>query len=84
MPGVPLHASVGGNRAESADIVVSEVPAVIVCFAERDGLLRQDVTQGAEMQRLGVGDDPVEIENDGADHQPFSLMRSPATTAICS
>ena len=78
MPGVPLHASIGGNRAERADIVVAEVPAVVVGFGERDGLLRQDVTQGAEMQRLGVGDDAVEIENDGADHQAFSLMRSPA------
>ena len=84
LPGVPLHAPVGRNCAEGADVVVSEVSSVVVGFGEHDGLLSQDVTQGTEMQRFGIGDDAVEIEDDGADHQAFSLMRSPARMAICS
>ena len=54
--------------SNAPDIVESEVAVVVLAFGERDAAFGEHVAEGAEVQRLAVGDHAVEVEHDRADH----------------
>ena len=59
---------VRSNRSKRTDIVVSEIAGVIIAFGEREPFLSEDVAKCAEVERLAVGENAVEVEDDGANH----------------
>ena len=54
------------GRHETSTIVETKVIGVILCLCEDDIDTGQDLCQGGEVEGLGVGNDPVEIKNNGA------------------
>jgi hypothetical protein len=64
---VPLHAR--SVAPAEADVVVPST-TVVVGFGEQTASERGR-HQGTEMQRFGVGDDAIEIEDDRPDHRFF-------------
>jgi len=59
--------------------IVGYSPTLMVAGVAVPG---QDVSKGAEMERLAVGDDAVEVEDDGAEH--YFFIRSPARMGMSS
>ena len=53
------------HGAKHPDIVVAEIGGVVLLLGERDARLLQDVPERRAMQRLAVGDDAIEVEDDG-------------------
>ena len=80
----PVFALVARERP---DIVISQVFAEIVRFAQADVVIREDLAIRLEMKRLAVGDDAIEVEHNRAQHgsgafpHSFSFRRSPARIA---
>src|SRR6185295_11348316 len=60
----PCEAAVPRERRERADVVVAEITGEVVLAREHDPFFGQCLLKGFEVQRLAVGDDPVEIEDD--------------------
>jgi hypothetical protein len=56
------------SRLERAAIVKPEVAGVVVGFGKHDTLLAQDPLKQPEVDRLVIDDDPVEIQNQSAEH----------------
>ena len=69
-------AAVGADRLERAGIVEPEIPRVVVALGQCQPLFGKDLTEALEVQRLAVGDDAVEVEDDAAERHGLSF--SPA------
>src|SRR5947208_3471450 len=57
-----------GNRPERPDSAVPEIASVVGGFGQGQALSREHFAKSAEMQRLAVSEDAVEVEHDGANH----------------
>src|SRR5207247_7285541 len=57
-------AAIGAHVPEDPGVVVPEVAAVVVLLGQGHSLLLENVSKRREVQRLAVGDDAVEIEDD--------------------
>ena len=68
------------HRCERTGIVESEKLRVVVVLGQRDAFARKHALEGAEMQRLAVREDAVEVEDDRSKrHYVFGrLSFSPA------
>ena len=55
--------------------IYTQVRAVAVILRERQAVLGQRLLEATQMRRLVVGDDAVEVENNGTDHGLASLVR---------
>ena len=73
----PALAAPLADRRERRDVVEAQVVGVVLVAVERDAELAEDGLVREQVQRLGVGEHAVEVEDDGADvgHQ---RIRSPA------
>ena len=58
---------------EHPDVVEAEEVAIILGLSERDPVLGRFLAEGAAVQRFAVGDDAVEIEDDGGEWHVVSL-----------
>src|SRR5262249_20785022 len=65
----PRQPAIARNRLERADVVEAEIARVVVALGERDPFTRQRAVVGAEVQRLTVGDDAVEVEDYRSQHE---------------
>src|SRR5439155_12155419 len=54
------------NHLKHADVVVPQVPRVVIRLAQFDVFFGEDVLKGAQVQRLAVRQDAVEVEDDGS------------------
>ncbi len=76
-------AAVPGDRAERADVVEAEIARVVLCRRQLDAVVGERLLERLQVQRLTVGDDAVEVEDDRlqrAGHSPGGAF-SPARTA---
>ena len=64
----PETAVVDPDRSKRSHIVVPQVARVVLALRQRHMLLGEDVAKTAEMERLGVGDDAIKVEDDRAQH----------------
>src|SRR5690349_13542324 len=80
----PRPSSLETDGGEDAAVVESKIPVVVGALREVDPLSCKHVTERPEVQRLAVGNDAVEVEDDGAEgHYVFGrFMRSPARMGI--
>ncbi len=70
-----------GDRREHPGVVVAEVAGVVLLARERQAERFEDLLIRAQVQRFGVDQHAVEVEDDGRDH--FDRPRSsPARTGI--
>ena len=62
---VHRQAAIARQRLEHADVVVAEVAREVFVARQRDAFLGQRLLKRLQVQRLAVGDDAVEVEDDG-------------------
>lgn len=58
----------GEDGVKAALVVETDILLVIVAFAEREPFFLQDLLEHRAVERLGIREDPVEIEDDGFQH----------------
>ena len=71
---IPAQAPPLAQRPERRHVVEAKVLLVVLVALERHAVLAQDGLIRPQMKRLGVGEDAVEVEDDGPD---LSHQRSP-------
>jgi hypothetical protein len=63
----PREAAVFRDRSKRSFIIEPEIAGVVLAFIEGDVRVIEDGLIRTEVQRFAVGDDAVEIEDDGSD-----------------
>ncbi len=82
---VHRHAAVFAEGLEHADVVVAEIARRVLLRRQLEPVLGERLLEGAEVQRLAVGDHAVEVEDDrlqGGRHEPGAF--SPARISTFS
>lgn len=72
------------GSGEAALVVVPEVLGVLVRFREGNALLVKNLLKASEVQRFGVGDHAVEIEDDGTQDRHVPVRKSERRRAMKS
>ena len=72
-----------GQRREHPVVVVAEIARVVLLARQRQAERLEHLLIRAQVQRLGVGEDAVEVEDDRRDHLSRPSC-SPARTGIGS
>ena len=76
--------TISRQRLEQAHIVEAQIPGEVLAAGQLDALFAERLLKRLEVQRLAVGDDAVEVEDDGLKRSHDAGTFSPARISTFS